>query len=91
MVSVKRTQAEAFEAAVRELDRMYPVLKCPVPVPSYSLRGPKVREVFQQDVRMNMITYAGMGAINTVRANAVHSGIPKEHLEAVIALIYDGA
>lgn len=79
MVSVKRTQAEAFEAAVRELDRMYPVLKCPVPVPSYSL------------IRMNMITYAGMGAINTVRANAVHSGIPKEHLEAVIALIYDGA
>lgn len=80
-------ECEALEAAVRELDKLYPALKCPTYHPTRSIPGAPYYTVFQEDNRVNMIHYAGVGNLPHLRHWQVNSGIPREHLEAVIALV----
>ena len=82
-------ECEALEAAVRELDKLYPPLKCPTYYPISDVPGSRLYTVFQEDNRMNMIRYAGLGNLNHLRYWQINSGIPRGHLEAVIALVVD--
>lgn len=81
-------QAEAFGAAVRELSRRYPPCKVPKLYPMSSMKPWQTYTVHEEDKHQRMIHAASYGRINEVLNEAIRSGIPRDELVAVIALIY---
>lgn len=79
--------AVAFEAAVRELSRMYPPSKVPKNYPMDTTTG-RYYTVFEEDLHSRMIHDASYGRVKEVLRSQYQSGIPRDELEAVIALIY---
>jgi hypothetical protein len=76
--------AVAFEAAVRELSRMYPPPAQPTSLTPYF---PAIW-TGQIKAHAHMIEAARYGNIRAVRMWRFHTRIPDDELEAVIALIY---
>ena len=72
---------------MRELSRMYPPSKVPKEYPVDTTTR-RTYTVWEEDLHQCMIHDARYGRINEVRARRHQSGIPRDELEAVIALIY---
>lgn len=80
-------QNAAFEAAIRELSRKYPPRRVPMEYP-VSTTSSQYYTIYEETLHDTMIHKASLGWKDDVLNLSYRSGIPREEILAVIALIY---